>query len=158
MLELAEVKKTDVVCDLGSGDGRIVITAAKNYGCKAIGYEIDGELVQRSRDRAKKDGVDGLVSIEHKDIFSADLREVDVVTLYLLPKQLTRLLPQLKTLKPGSRIVSHFFEFSGVIPDRVITVKTRAGDEHKVYLWKTPLKTTPPKRGESNASTLGSLR
>jgi SAM-dependent methyltransferase len=143
MLELASVKKADLVYDLGSGDGRILITAAKKYGCKAVGIEIEPELVKLSRDRAKKEGVERLVSIEQKDIYTVDLREANVVTLYLLPEQLKRLMPQLKTLKPGSRIVSHQFELPGFTPGKAITVESKEdGGKHSAYLWTAPLKAT----------------
>jgi outer membrane protein assembly factor BamB len=142
MLELAGVKRTDVVYDLGSGDGRILVAAAKQCGCKAVGFEIEPELVELSRERAKKEGVERLVSIEQKDIFTVDLREADVVTLYLLPEQLKRLLPQLKSLKPGSRIVSHHFELPGLKPEKVITVESKEdGGKHALYLWTAPLTT-----------------
>src|SRR5262245_60696450 len=85
MLRLAEVKKADVVADLGCGDGRIVVTAARQYGCRAIGYDLDRECVRLSREKAKQAGVADLVRIEHADLFEADLSRVDVVTLYLGP-------------------------------------------------------------------------
>ena len=141
MLELADVKDTDVVYDLGSGDGRILITAAKKYGCRAIGYEIDRELVELSRENAKKAGVEELVKIEHKDLFTADLSSADVIALYVLPSQLEKLLPQLEKLKPGSRIVSHEFEIPGTTPDKMIEAESKDdSNRHKVYLWTTPLK------------------
>jgi precorrin-6B methylase 2 len=147
MLELADVKKADVVYDLGSGDGRIVITAAKKYGSKAIGFEIDKELVELSRTKAEAAGVKPLVSIEAKDLFTASLGDADVVAVYLLPKQLEKLLPQFEKLKPGSRIVSHQFEIPGVKPDRTHTVESKDdGDKHTLHLWTTPLKRVPGDR------------
>ncbi len=141
MLELAEVKQADVVYDLGSGDGRIVITAAKKYGCKAIGYELDKELVESSRTKAEAAGVKTLVTIEPKDLFTADLRAADVIAVYLLPQQLERLLPQLEQLKPGSRIVSHQFAIPGVSLDKVVHVESMEdGAKHTLYLWTLPLK------------------
>ena len=139
MLELAKVKKKDLVYDLGCGDGIIVVTAAKRYGCKAIGYDIDPQRVKESKARVKKAKVGKLVKIEEADVFTLDLSKASVVTLYLLPSLNVKLVPQLKKLKPGSRIVSHDFDMEGYKPDKVVTVKgpTR---EHTVYLWTIPLK------------------
>lgn len=145
MLELAAVKETDVVYDLGSGDGRIVIEAAKKHGCRAIGYEIDQELVESSRVNATTAGVENLVTFHLQDLFTADLRDADVIAVYLLPKQLEKLLPQLETLKPGARIVSHHFKFPDVEPGLAITVETEGGAEkHEVFLWTAPLKKAQP--------------
>ncbi len=146
MLALAEPQKTDVVIDLGSGDGRIVIAAAKTYDCKAIGYELDMELVESSRLQATKSGVEELVDFVRKDLFEADLANVQVVTLYLLPKQLEILLPKLRQLKPGARIVAHQFPLPGLEglplePDMKVDMQsTEDGDLHTIYLWTTPLK------------------
>jgi tRNA G37 N-methylase Trm5 len=143
MLELAEVNKLDVVHDLGSGDGRIVIAAARKYGSRAIGYEIDKELVTLSREQAAKAGVVDRVTIEHGDIFKVDLHQADVIAVYLLPEQLEKLIPQLKKLKPGSRIVSHQFQIPGVKPDKTIEVKSAEdGDGHTIHLWTAPLVTS----------------
>ena len=120
MLELAEVKKDDLVYDLGCGDGRIVITAAKRYGCKAVGYDIDPQRVKESLENVEKNEVGHLVRIEEKDIFTLDLSKANVITLYLLPSLNVKLLPQLEKLKPGSRIVSHDLRMRGVKPDKVV--------------------------------------
>ena len=141
MLDLARVKKTDLVVDLGCGDGRIVVTAAKKYGCRAAGYDLDPECVGLARASVQKEKVDKLVTIENKDIFTLDLSQVDVVTLYLLPKLNTKLIPQLEKLKPGARIVSHQFPMEGIRPDRTVRfVSSEDGVEHTLYLWTTPLK------------------
>jgi tRNA G37 N-methylase Trm5 len=140
MLELAEVKKDDVVYDLGCGDGRIVVTAAKKYGCKAVGYDIDPQRVKESLENVKKNNVEKLVKIEQKDIFTLDLSGASVITLYLLPSLNVKLIPQLEKLKPGSRIVSHSFDMEGVKPDKVVTFKTKEAGERTIYLWTTPLK------------------
>ncbi len=141
MLELAQVKETDLVYDLGCGDGRIVIAAAKEYGCRGIGYDINPKRVKESRENVEKSGVGHLVKIEQEDIFTLDLSEANVITLYLLPKLNVKLIPQLEKLKPGSRIVSHDFAMRGVKPDKVVTVKLDdSWQEHTVYLWTTPLK------------------
>jgi hypothetical protein len=140
MLELAQVTKDDLVYDLGCGDGRIVVTAAKTYGCKAVGFDIDPQRVKESLDRVRENQVEALVTIRNADIFELDLTPASVVSLYLLPQLNVRLIPQLKELKPGSRIVSHDFDMRGVEPDKVEEVTTEDGISHKIYLWTTPLK------------------
>ena len=141
MLHLVRVKKDDVVYDLGCGDGRIVVAAAKRYGCKAAGYDIDPQRVRESLANVKKNKVEGLVTIEEKDIFTLDLRPASVVTLYLLPELNVKLIPQLEKLKPGSRIVSHDFDMKGVKPDMVLTMWSKKDrDEHTIYVWSTPLR------------------
>jgi precorrin-6B methylase 2 len=143
MLNLADVKKNDVVYDLGSGDGRIVIAAAKTYGAKAVGVELDMHLVEQSQDNVKQAGVSELVRIEYADIFKQDLSHADVVALYLPPNLMDRLLPQFEKLKPGARIVSHFFKFSDITPEKSLRFDSRNdGDAHEVYLWTAPLRTT----------------
>jgi len=140
MLELAEVKKGDLVYDLGCGDGRIVIMAAKKYGCRAVGYDLDPDRVKESRENVEKNEVGHLVRIEQKDIFTLDLSEADVITLYLLPSLNVRLIPQLEKLKPGSRIVSHNFDMEGVEPDKVVKLTSSKDQaEHKIYLWTKSL-------------------
>src|SRR5262245_31300537 len=142
MLELAEVKKGDVVYDLGCGDGRIVLTAARKYGCKAKGFDVDPERIKECEANFKKEKKEtqDLVKFEKKNIFKQDLSEASVITLYLLPDLNVKLVPQLKKLKPGSRIVSHAFDMRGYKPDKKITVKTKDDREHDVYLWTIPLK------------------
>src|SRR5262249_8513470 len=141
MLELAGVKKTDLVCDLGCGDGRIVVTAARKYGCKAAGYDLDPACVRLSQENVRKQEVGRLVRIERKDIFTLDLAEMDVVALYLLPRLNERLLPQLAKLKAGAGAVSHANPTPGVRPGRVVPVKSvEDGLPHKVYLYVAPLK------------------
>jgi len=145
MLRLAQVKQSDVVYDLGCGDGRIVVTAAKRFGCRAFGYDIDPQRVTESRENVAKNDVGDLVTIEQKDIFTLDLGKADVVTLYLLPSLNVKLIPQLEKLKPGSRIVSHDFDMKGVRPDQVVTVETSdTYVSHTVYLWTCPLKKVDP--------------
>lgn len=141
MLELAGVKKESVVVDLGSGDGRILIAAAKKYGCQAIGYEIDPRLVEVSREAVAKEKLESLARIEHEDIFTRDLSGADVVTVFLYPRLMERLIPQLNRLKPGARIVSHQFEMPGVKPDQMIEMDSKeTGDKHRIFLWTIPLK------------------
>jgi len=143
MLELAEVKKDDIVYDLGCGDARIPVTAAKKYGVKAWGFDIDPERIKDSLENVKKNKVEKLVTIEKKDIFTLDLSKANVVTLYLLPRLNVQLIPQLEKLPKGSRIVSHDFDMKGVKPDKVIKMNAKDDDgiegEHTIYLWTTPL-------------------
>jgi SAM-dependent methyltransferase len=141
MLEMAQVTKDDLVYDLGCGDGRIVVTAAKRYGCKAVGYDIDPQRVQESLENVQKNNVGHLVRIEQKDIFTLDLSKANVITLYLLPRLNVKLIPQLEKLKPGSRIVSHDFRMRGIEPDKVVELTSAEDqDEHTIYLWTSPLK------------------
>jgi hypothetical protein len=141
MLELAQVRKDDLLYDLGCGDGRIVVTAAKTYGCKAVGYDINPVRVKESQENVEKNHVGDLVTIEQEDIFTLDLSKANVITLYLLPSLNVKLIPQLEKLQPGSRIVSHDFDMRGVTPDKVVTVTSDDSyREHTVYLWTTPLK------------------
>ena len=123
MLRLAQVRPDDVVYDLGSGDGRIVITAAKEWGARGVGIEIDGKLVAQSRESAKREGVAGRVSFREGDVFKAELSDATVVTMYLLTSLVERLQPKLvRELKPGTRIVAHDYGFAGWKPDRVVNV------------------------------------
>lgn len=135
MIELAGVKKGDVVYDLGSGDGRIVVTAAKK-GAKAVGFEIDGDLVKQSRENIRKAGVQEQAEIRQQDILTVDLSAASVVTMYLLPDVNLKLKPNLLSqLKPGSRVVSHAFDMGDWKPDRTERVEGRT-----VYLWTIPAK------------------
>jgi predicted RNA methylase len=142
MLEMAEVKKGDVVYDLGCGDGRIVVEAAKKYGVKAVGFDIDPQRVKEAQARVKENKVEHLVTIKQEDIFTLDLTEASVVTLYLLPELNVRLMPQLEKLKKGSRIVSHDFDMKGAKPVQTVTVTSKEDDdsetEHTVYKWVVP--------------------
>ena len=139
ILELAKVTKEDVVYDLGCGDGRIVVAAAK-LGCKAYGFDVDPQRIKESNENVQKNGVGNLATIEQKDIFTLDLSKANVVTLYLLPSLNVKLIPQLEKLKPGSRIVSHDFDMRGVTPDQVVEVTADGEVSHTVYLWTAPLK------------------
>lgn len=145
MLEAVHVTKSDLVYDLGSGDGRIVIEAARKYGARGVGYEIDAKLVEESRRKAKEAGVEHLVTFERKDIFTLDLTPATVITLYILPGMIARMIPQLQKVKPGTRIVSHNFPMKGVEPDQVINAD-EPGRAHSLLLWTAPLK-VPARRG-----------
>ena len=141
MLELAAVKKDDLVYDLGCGDGRIVVTAAKKYGCQSVGFDVDPQRIEESQENVAKNHVEQLVKIEQKDIFKLDLSQANVITLYLLPSLNVKLIPELEKLKPGSRIVSHSFDMRGVKPDKVVKFKSEVDNrQHTVYLWTAPLK------------------
>jgi len=149
MLQLAAVAKKDVLYDLGCGDGRIVVMAAKKYGCQATGFDIDPARVRESRENVKKNKVEPLATIRQQDVFTLDLAPASVVTLYLLPALNVRLIPQLEKLKPGSRIVSHDFDMEGVKPDRIVRITSNEdNEEHTIYLWTTPLKKEKDKAKE----------
>jgi uncharacterized protein (TIGR03000 family) len=136
LLRLAKVTKKDVLWDLGCGDGRIPVTAAKEYKCKACGFDIDPERVKDSLANVRKHGVDRLVTIEQRDIFTLDLsRGPTVVTLYLLPRLNAKLLPQLRKLPPGTRVISVAHRMADIKPDEQTVVDTELG-EFDIYLWK----------------------
>ena len=133
MLEVADVKPGDVLYDLGSGDGRIVVTAAQRFGVRGVGIDINPERIQEAEANAKQAGVQELTEFRQEDLFKADFGNATVVTMYLLPSVNNRLKPQLLNLKPGTRIVSHAFDIEGWEPDRVVEV-----DGRTVYLWTVP--------------------
>jgi tRNA G37 N-methylase Trm5 len=136
MLELAGVKKGDMVYDLGSGDGRIVVTAAKKYGVKAIGFEIDPERIKESHENIKKAGVENLVEIRQQDIRTVDLSPASVLTMYLLPDVNLMIRPNIwKQMKPGSRVVSHDFDMGDWKPLKTEHIKDASGWDHALYLW-----------------------
>ena len=137
MLELARVKDGDVVYDIGSGDGAIIIQAAKKYGVRGIGIEIDQDLVRRARDRALREKVAHLVEFRAQDAFTVDVSPATVVTLYMLPEFNAKLRPILeKQLKPGTRVVSHDYPIEGWTPDRVEIVKGTLLHDHTVLLFE----------------------
>lgn len=134
MLRLADVKSNDLVYDLGSGDGRIVITAAKERGARGIGIDINPERIQEANENAKKAGVTDRVEFRQQDLFETDFSNATVVTLYLLPALNVKLRPKLLSqLKPGTRIVSHAFDMGDWKPDKVVEVGGRT-----VYYWVVP--------------------
>jgi ribosomal protein L11 methylase PrmA len=141
MLRLANVKKGDVLYDLGSGDGRIAITAAKKYGVKATGIDIDPDRIKEANENARKAGVTSLVSFRNEDLFKADFKDATVVTLYLLPDLNVKLRPRLwNELKPGTRIVSHQFEMGAWKPEKKLESNGRT-----VYFWTVPDPKNQPK-------------
>ena len=134
MLRLAAVSRTDVVYDLGSGDGRIPIAAARDHGARGVGIELDGRMVERARCNAREAGIERLVEFRQEDLFRANLREATVVTLFLFPEMNRRLMPKLfSELRPGTRIVSHRFGLGDRPPDKTI----EAGG-HPLLLWIVP--------------------
>ena len=146
MLKVAGVTKDDVVYDLGCGDGRIVVTAAKKFGCRGVGFEISPEMVKASNANVKRAKVENLVTIKQEDVFKQDLSKASVITLYLLPSLNLRLVPQFEKMKPGSRIVSHAYDIKGIKPDRVISIESKEdSSNHNIYLWTIPLKKEEPK-------------
>ncbi|HEX8258187.1 MAG TPA: class I SAM-dependent methyltransferase [Allosphingosinicella sp.] len=134
MLELARVGKDDLVYDLGSGDGRIPITAALRYGARGVGIDIDPKRIAESRANARKAGVTGRVSFRNEDLFEADFGDATVVTLFLYPDLNRRLRPRLLAeLKPGTRVVSYWHDMGNWKPER--TVET---ERASIYLWTIP--------------------
>lgn len=138
MLKVANVKKSDVLYDLGSGDGRIVITAAKKFGTRGTGIDLDPERIREANENAQKAGVTDRVKFIEGDIFDADFRDATVVTLYLLPAVNLKLRPKLLgELKPGTRIVSHNYDMGDWKPAKTIRLDLPSG-EHIVYYWVVP--------------------
>jgi len=141
MLQMAQVKKGDVVYDLGCGDGRMLILAAKKYGCRGIGYDIDPERVRASRENVTKNHVENLVQIVQADIFTLDLHKANVFPMYLLPEMNKKLLPQLDKLKPGSHVVCHDYDLEGIVADETVSVISNEDNaSHTLFLYTTPLK------------------
>lgn len=136
MLKMANVKKSDVVYDLGCGDGRIVIAAAQQFGARGVGIDIDPQRIAEAKENARKAGVEKLVTFRTEDLFEANFKEATVVTLYLLERLNEKLRPKLMAeLKPGTRIVSHAFGMGNWPPE-----KTEDVDGRMVYMWTIPAK------------------
>jgi predicted RNA methylase len=131
MLEMAKVTGKDVVYDLGCGDGRIPITAAQKYGARGVGIDIDPRRIFEANENAKTAGVTDKVTFLNQDLFTSDFSEATVVTLYLLPSLNQKLIPQLKKLKPGTRIVSHAFDMGDTWPPE----DTREVAGKTIYFW-----------------------
>jgi precorrin-6B methylase 2 len=146
MLRLAGAGPSDLVVDLGSGDGRIVIDAARKFGARGLGIELDPLLVTKSRDNVREAQLADRVSIVHGDVLKADISQASVVTVYLLPSLIDRLQPRfIEELRPGTRIVSHAFQMVSWKPDRAETMRIvqrhqGQGDESLLYLWIVPAK------------------
>jgi hypothetical protein len=145
MLQMARVTSADYLIDLGSGDGRIVITAAKKYGARGFGVDLNPERIAEANDNAGKAGVTGKVAFYQRDLFDTDLSEATVITMYLLPRVNLDLRPRLLELKPGTRLVSHDFSMGDWRPDEQVrmNVKTKyggPGGESDIYFWVVPAK------------------
>ena len=134
MLQVANVTKNDVVYDLGCGDGRIPVTAARKYGARGVCFDIDPERIKEANANVAKNNVGNLVRVVHADLFEQDLSGATVITLYLLPSLNVKLMPKLmKELRPGTRIVSHAFDMGDWKPEKELDV-----DGRKVYFWTIP--------------------
>jgi SAM-dependent methyltransferase len=135
MLKLANVTANDVIYDLGSGDGRIPITAAKTYGARGVGIDIDPQRIREATENLKNAGVGDKVRFLNQDLFTTDISQATVVTLYLLPSLNLKVLPKLnKELKPGTRVVSHAFDMGDIKPERTENINGRT-----IYLWRVPI-------------------
>jgi tRNA G37 N-methylase Trm5 len=145
MLSMASVGANDVVIDLGSGDGRLVITAAKKFGARGVGIDIDPARIAEGQANARAAGVEGRVEFRQQDALQADLSQATVVTLYLLSSSNVKLRPRLVgQLKPGSRIVSHQFGMGDWPPDKVDTFTDANGTSRTLYLWTVGANTPRP--------------
>ena len=139
MLEMADVTGRDTVYDLGSGDGRIVVTAARRYGSAGLGVELDSSLVAEARQRARSEGVADRVRMVRGDLFEVDLSPATVVTLYLLPRTMRKLEPRLfRQLSAGARIVAHDFDMDEWAADSVMRTPGGLGGHATLYLWRVP--------------------
>jgi len=144
MLELARVKPGELVIDLGSGDGRLVIAAAKTHGARGVGFEIDKSLIREAEEGAREAGVADRVRFEARDLFEADLSSADVLTLYLLPVTNEKLRPKiLAEMRPGTRVVAHQFHLGDWAPDiteqvQASEIPSRVHDQRLVFLWTVP--------------------
>ncbi len=154
MLKLGHVKQGDILYDLGCGDGRIVITAAKKYGARGTGVDINPERIKEAEENARREGVADRVRFVEQNLFDADFHDATVVTLYLLPDVNLRLRPRLLAqLKPGSRIVSHSFDMGEWKPDKTVEV-----DHRRIHLWtvtakaKTAMGDKPAKSHQATAA------
>ncbi len=141
MLKLANVKKEDLVYDLGCGDGRMVVLAAQKYGCRGKGFDIDPGQVTEAWKNVQRNRVGHLVEIAQADIFNLDFSDADVLVLYLASTLVKRLLPQFEKLKPGSRLVVHNDSIEGIEADKVIRVNSNEDNVlHTLFLYTVPLK------------------
>jgi len=154
MLELAGTRSDDLVADLGSGDGRIVIMAARKFGARGLGIELDQRLVDKSRENARAAGVADRVTLVQGDVLTADFSKASVVTVYLLPGLIGQLQQRFTgELRPGTRIVSHAFGMAGWAPDKTGVIRLSKahrgqGDESRLYLWVVPADVRGAWRGE----------
>ncbi len=145
MLEMAKVGPADYIVDLGSGDGRIVVTAAQKYGARGYGVDLNPDRIRESNDNARRAGVTDKVSFQQRNLFEADLSQASVITMYLLPRVNLELRPKLLSLAPGTRLVSHDFDMGDWKPDAQTTMRDESkfggsGGESDIYLWIVPAK------------------
>jgi ribosomal protein L11 methylase PrmA len=141
MVEQAAIQKSDLVYDLGCGDARILVAAARRHGCRCVGYDINPLRIEEALERIQKNKVADLVKVEQQDIFTLDLKDADVIMLYLLPKMNEKLIPQLEKLKPGARIVCHDYSIKGIAHEKSLSVNSlEDGAKHEIYVYKAPLK------------------
>lgn len=137
MLRMAGVGKEDLVYDLGSGDGRIVITAAKLYGARGVGVELDEKLVRESQERARLEGIAELVEFRLQDVMTVDLSPATVVTIYLTQAANLKLRPKIGAeLRRGARVVSHNYHMGDWTADEVRRLRSEGGERHVLYLWR----------------------
>ena len=140
MLRMAEVKGSDVLYDLGSGDGRIPITAAQRFGTRGVGIDLNPVRVKEANENAQKAGVTDKVRFIEGDLFKEDFSEATVVTLYLLPEVNIKLKPTILAMKPGTRVVSHNYDMGDWEPEKTKEMKTPDGVTHYIYFWRVPEK------------------
>ena len=145
MLEMAKVGPADYIIDLGSGDGRIVITAAQKLGARGFGVDLNPDRIRESNENARRAGVTDRVSFQQRNLFEADLSQATVITMYLLPRVNLELRPKLLSLAPGTRLVSHDFDMGDWKPDQQTTMRDESkfggsGGESDIYLWIVPAK------------------
>jgi predicted methyltransferase len=140
MLRMAEVKADDILYDLGSGDGRIPITAAQRYGTRGVGIDLNPVRIQEANENAKKAGVTDKVKFIQGDIFKEDFSEATVLTLYLLPSVNLKLRPKILEMKPGTRVVSHNYHMDDWEPEKTKEMTTPDGETHYIYFWRVPEK------------------
>ncbi|TVP47614.1 MAG: class I SAM-dependent methyltransferase [Mongoliibacter sp.] len=138
MMELADIEAGDVLYDLGSGDGRIPIQAALRFGIRAVGVEIDADLVDVANENAIEKGVDDLVTIIQGDLFELDFTDATVLVLYLFPDINLKLRPKILQLPKGTRVISHRFDMGDWVPDEERKVILKDGKEHVLFFWKVP--------------------
>lgn len=153
MLKLANVKKGDVVYDLGCGDGRIVIAAARDYGATGLGVDIDPQRIKEANENARAAGVTSKVKFIQADLFKTDFSKATVVTMYLFPEINLKLRPKILQMKPGTRIVSHAFDMGDWEPEQTIRVGTST-----IYFWTVPQRKAPAKKPAPTKRTTSSKR
>ena len=138
MLAMADVKGSDILYDLGSGDGRIPITAAKKFGTRGVGIDLNPVRVKEANENAQKEGVTDKVRFIEGDLFKADFSEATVLTLYLLPEVNLRLRPQILQMKPGTRVVSHNYDMGDWKPEKTKKITTPDKVDHYIFFWRVP--------------------